>query len=98
MVSQKEKPGPHAEQQVGRQPNSFQSAGEAIYPLRRSADRLALEVAGKAPVFGESVTPRFAEMGCSESRPNPAGNETGAHQAVDRADDAAARAIKATRP
>src|SRR6266404_3503288 len=25
--------------------------------------------------FGESVTPRFAEMGCRESRPNPAGNE-----------------------
>src|SRR5207249_7337729 len=25
--------------------------------------------------FGESVTPRFAEIGCGESRPNPAGNE-----------------------
>src|SRR5437870_8507445 len=27
-----------AERQVGRQPNSFQSAGEAIYPPRRLAD------------------------------------------------------------
>src|SRR5437667_8206215 len=44
--------------------------------------------------FRESLTPRFAEMGCGESRPNPAGNETGAHQAVDGADDGRRRPVE----
>src|SRR5438477_1018310 len=76
------------------QPNSFQSAGEAIYPLRRSADRLVLEVAEKTPVSGDPSHLRFAEMGCGEARPNPAGNETGAHQAVDGADDVRRRPVE----